>query len=124
PIRYDPARKLLKYRGLMFSSSYRYLRGLSTNPAYLAAPDQLFVGTSQAASGRGRGGLGAAAVGGGVAAGGAGGGGGGGGVWRRGRRVPRQAQRSGARSCPALTRVAPYPILPAGPVLFSCAFAP
>ena len=54
PISYDPARKLLKYRGLMFSGSYTYLRKLSTDPAYLAALDQLFIGTSCPASGAGR----------------------------------------------------------------------
>ena len=46
PITYDPARQQLMYRGLMFSGSYAYLRKMSTDPAYLAALDQLFIGTS------------------------------------------------------------------------------
>jgi hypothetical protein len=46
PITYDAVRKQLKYRGLMFSGSYAYLRKLSNDPAYLTALDQLFIGTS------------------------------------------------------------------------------
>ncbi len=54
PITYDPGRHQLKYRGLMFSGSYTYLRQLSHDPAYLAALDQLFIGTSSPASRSGR----------------------------------------------------------------------
>lgn len=54
PLTYDPARKLLRYRGLMFSGSYSYLRKLSGDPAYLTALDQLFIGTSCPASKVGR----------------------------------------------------------------------
>src|SRR5262245_12290244 len=54
PITYDPARKQLKYRGLMFSGSYTYLRKLSADPAYLAALDQLFIATSAPARSTGR----------------------------------------------------------------------
>jgi hypothetical protein len=54
PITYDPARKVLKYRGLMFSGSYAYLRKLSADPAYLAALDQLFIATSCPGSKMGR----------------------------------------------------------------------
>ena len=54
PIIYDAARKQLKYRGLMFSGSYSYLRKLSNDPAYLTALDQLFIGTSTANAPGGR----------------------------------------------------------------------
>ena len=54
PITYDSGRKLLKYRGLMFSGSYAYLRKLSTDPVYLAALDQLFIGTATTVSHSGR----------------------------------------------------------------------
>jgi hypothetical protein len=42
PIRFDPARKRLIYRGFMSSVSYRFLHGLSTDSAYMAALDVLF----------------------------------------------------------------------------------
>jgi hypothetical protein len=42
PIRYDPDRKRLIYRGFMSSASYRFLHNLSTDPAYVAALDVLF----------------------------------------------------------------------------------
>ena len=42
PIRFDPTRKRLLYRGFMSSVSYRYLHGLSTDPAYVSALDLLF----------------------------------------------------------------------------------
>lgn len=54
PITYDSGRKQLKYRGLMFSGSYTYLRKLSNDPAYLTALDQLFIGTSTANAPGGR----------------------------------------------------------------------
>src|SRR5262245_47739844 len=42
PIRYDPSHKVLVYTGLMTSTSYRFLRGLSHDVAYLDALDYLF----------------------------------------------------------------------------------
>jgi hypothetical protein len=42
PIRFDPERKRLFYRGFMSSASYRYLHGLNADPAYVAAVDALF----------------------------------------------------------------------------------
>jgi hypothetical protein len=42
PIRFDPARKRLTYRGFMTSLSYRFLHTLSTDGAYIAALDELF----------------------------------------------------------------------------------
>jgi len=43
PIRFDPVRKLLSYRGQMYHSNYVFLRGLSADSAYTHAIDQLFV---------------------------------------------------------------------------------
>jgi hypothetical protein len=51
PIRYDPARKLLVYRGFMSSTSYRFLHGLSGDRAYVEALDGLFMGTAYAGTG-------------------------------------------------------------------------
>jgi hypothetical protein len=51
PLRYDPARRRLAYRGFMCSASYRYLRGLSADPAYLAALDALFQASADALPG-------------------------------------------------------------------------
>jgi hypothetical protein len=42
PIQYDPQRKRLLYRGFMCSSSYAFLRSISSNTAYTAAVDDLF----------------------------------------------------------------------------------
>jgi hypothetical protein len=50
PIAYDAARKLLIYRGFMYHGSYTYLRQLSADAAYLAALDQIYVGSSSSAS--------------------------------------------------------------------------
>ena len=46
PIRFDPARQRLVYRGFMCSASYSFLRGLSTDTAYLLAVDELFQASS------------------------------------------------------------------------------
>jgi hypothetical protein len=46
PIRYDPARRALVYRGLMASGSYADLRRLSKDLAYLTSLDELYVATS------------------------------------------------------------------------------
>jgi hypothetical protein len=46
PIRYDPVHKRLVYRGFMSSVSYRYLRELSGETAYLDALDVIFQATS------------------------------------------------------------------------------
>jgi hypothetical protein len=42
PIRFDPKRKRLVYRGFMTSTSYAYLRGRSHDLAYLTALDALY----------------------------------------------------------------------------------
>jgi hypothetical protein len=42
PITYDPARKLLVYRGFMCHGSYQFLHQLAGDPAYVAAIDQLY----------------------------------------------------------------------------------
>src|SRR5262249_50532757 len=42
PIRYDPTRKRLVYRGFMTSTSYAYLRDHSHDLAYLTALDVLY----------------------------------------------------------------------------------
>jgi hypothetical protein len=47
PICYEAARKLLRYRGMMFHGSYEFLHALSGDPAYLVAIDGLYVGSSQ-----------------------------------------------------------------------------
>jgi hypothetical protein len=54
PIRFDPVRKLLIYRGFMSSVSYRFLHGLNSDPAFLAALDVLFLATAYAQAGQGR----------------------------------------------------------------------
>jgi hypothetical protein len=51
PIRFDPVRKLLVYRGFMSSTSYRFLHGLSADRAFMEALDGLFMGTSYADTG-------------------------------------------------------------------------
>jgi hypothetical protein len=52
PVYFDASRKLLLYRGFMCHGSYLYLRKLSTDLAYLAAVDQLFVLTASAPTAR------------------------------------------------------------------------
>jgi len=42
PIRFDPARKRLTYRGFMTSLSYRFLHSLSTEGTYIVVLDELF----------------------------------------------------------------------------------
>jgi hypothetical protein len=54
PIRFDPQRKRLSYRGFMSSASYRYLHGLSTDPAFVAAVDALFQTSADALPAPGR----------------------------------------------------------------------
>jgi hypothetical protein len=56
PIRFDPQRKRLVYRGFMSSASYRYLHGLSADPTWLEALDAIFHTSADAlpAPGRGR----------------------------------------------------------------------
>jgi hypothetical protein len=51
PLRYDPARRRLLYRGFMCRASYLFLRGLSADPAYLAALDVLFQSSADALPG-------------------------------------------------------------------------
>ena len=51
PINFDRLQKKLFYRGLMSSSSYKYLRSLSNKPDYLVALDELFT-RSAASAGR------------------------------------------------------------------------
>jgi hypothetical protein len=46
PIRYDAARGVLRYRGLMSHGSFRYLGGLSRDYRYQRALEQLFVATA------------------------------------------------------------------------------
>jgi hypothetical protein len=46
PIWYDEARKLLCYRGFMCNASYVLLRRLSDHPAYIAALEQLYLGSA------------------------------------------------------------------------------
>jgi hypothetical protein len=48
PLRYDPARRRLVYRGFMCSSSYRFLHGLSTDPAYVEALAVVFQASADA----------------------------------------------------------------------------
>lgn len=47
PIRFDPAKKELHYRGLMYSGSFSYLRNLSKSSNYLLAIDSLYMLSSQ-----------------------------------------------------------------------------
>jgi hypothetical protein len=47
PIRYEPAHKLLRYRGMMFHGSYEFLHALSSERAYLVAIDGLYIGSSE-----------------------------------------------------------------------------
>ena len=54
PIRFDPVRKLLIYRGFMSSTSYRFLHGLSADRAFMEALDGLFLGSAYAGKGGGR----------------------------------------------------------------------
>ena len=54
PLRFDPARKLLMYRGFMSSTSYRFLHGLSADLAFLDALDRLFMGSAYTGTGRAR----------------------------------------------------------------------
>src|SRR5690349_1073273 len=51
PIRFDPARKLLIYRGFMSSTSYRFLHGLSADLAFMDALDRLFMSSAYACAG-------------------------------------------------------------------------
>ncbi len=51
-MRYDATRRVLVYRGFMSSGSYGDLRRLSTDPAYVAALDALYVGIAVPAGGR------------------------------------------------------------------------
>ena len=46
PLWYDEARKLLCYRGFMCNASYVLLRRLSSNPDYVAALEQLYLGSA------------------------------------------------------------------------------
>jgi hypothetical protein len=46
PIRFDPGRKLLIYRGFMSSVSYRFLHDLSPDLAFLSALDVLFLASA------------------------------------------------------------------------------
>src|SRR5438270_4925787 len=47
PIWYDSARKLLYYRGFMCSASYVHLRRLCERPEYIAALEQLYLGSAE-----------------------------------------------------------------------------
>jgi hypothetical protein len=42
PLRYEPHRKRLVYRGFMSSASYSFLRGRNADRAFLVAVDELF----------------------------------------------------------------------------------
>lgn len=46
PIRFDPKRKRLCYRGLMYHGSYSFLRDQSKQSSYLVAIDQLYTQSS------------------------------------------------------------------------------
>lgn len=46
PIWYDSNRKLLRYRGFMCNASYVQLRRICDHPAYIAALEQLYVGSA------------------------------------------------------------------------------
>lgn len=46
PIAYDPARRVLSYRGFMCHRTYQSLHELSGDAAYVAALDQLYQGSS------------------------------------------------------------------------------
>jgi len=51
PIWYDAVRKQLRYRGFMCNASYVQLRRLSDHPAYIAALEQLYLGSAEEPSG-------------------------------------------------------------------------
>src|SRR5262245_39981627 len=51
PIRFDPRRNRLVYRGFMTSNSYRFLHAQSSDLAYLAALDALFLNSSYTMAG-------------------------------------------------------------------------
>ena len=46
PIWYDSKRKLLRYRGFMCNASYVQLRRICDRPAYIAALEQLYLGSA------------------------------------------------------------------------------
>ena len=46
PIWYDGARKLLRYRGFMCNASYVHLRRLCEHPTFIAALEQLYLGSA------------------------------------------------------------------------------
>jgi hypothetical protein len=46
PIRFDPARKRLVYRGFMSSASYRFLHALSMQSTYVTALDELYLASA------------------------------------------------------------------------------
>jgi hypothetical protein len=46
PIWYDSARKMLRYRGFMCSASYVHLRRICCEPAFVAALEQLYLGSA------------------------------------------------------------------------------
>jgi hypothetical protein len=46
PIWYDSARRVLRYRGFMCNASYVHLRRLCEHPAYIAALEQLYLGSA------------------------------------------------------------------------------
>ena len=48
PISYDPARKLLVYRGFMSYASFEFLHQLSNDPAFGVALDQLYAQSAPA----------------------------------------------------------------------------
>jgi hypothetical protein len=54
PMRFDPGRKLLIYRGFMSSTSYRFLHGLSADRAFMEALDGLFMGSAYVDTGGAR----------------------------------------------------------------------
>jgi hypothetical protein len=56
PIRFDPRRSRLVYRGFMTSNSYRFLHAQSSDLAYLAALDALFLDSSYTMAGASSGG--------------------------------------------------------------------
>jgi hypothetical protein len=47
PIWYDATRKQLRYRGFMCNASYVQLRRLTDHPAYIAALEQLYLGSAE-----------------------------------------------------------------------------
>jgi hypothetical protein len=46
PLRYDPARKALLYRGVMYRGSFDFLHRLSDDRAYMIAIDTLYVASA------------------------------------------------------------------------------